>query len=296
MGRLQTVLAGVDFGGAGSDAAMWSAMYLDPNRVVLGHVVRPPRAPSFLGLQPDTDEQLEETLLTGARQRIGALADELSSDLGIPFEGIARAGDSIADTLEDLADEVDADLIALGPHDRRKGGWNPLGTIPFRVLHRAKRPTLVARGGIGRAPERVLAAIDDSAISAHVLDWLRWTTDELDAEGMALHVIDYPVRDFSRRIDRPTGRMPRETELEEQASDWLRERLDDFGLGESCDVRVALGETELEILAAVRRFDIDLLIMGTRGAGAVGRFFLGSVAQAVASKASCPVLLLPAES
>ncbi len=296
MSRLKTVLAGVDFGGAGSDAAMWTAMYLNPDRVVLGHVVRPPRAPSFLGLQPEADDQLEETLLEGARHRIAALANELSTDLGASFEGITRAGASIAGTLNDLAEEVDADMIALGPHDRRKGGWNPLGTIPFRVLHEAKRPTLIARGAISKAPGRVLAAIDDSAVSAHVLDWLGWTTDELDAEGIVLHVIDYPVRDFSRRIGRPSGRISRETEIEEQASQWLRERLVDAGLGETCDVRVSLGETELEILAAVRRLDIDLLIMGTRGAGAVGRFFLGSVAQAVASKAACPVLLLPAES
>lgn len=296
MSRLKTILAGVDFGGAGSDAAMWSAMYLNPDRVVLGHVVRAPRSPSFLGLKPEADEELAETLLEGGRHRVAALASELAEDLGVPFEGIARAGDSIAGTLDELADEIDADMIALGPHDRRKGGWNPLGTIPFRVLHEAKRPTLIARGSISREPERVLAAVDDSAISAHVLDWLGWATGELDAEGIVLHVIDYPVRDFSRRIDRPTGRMPRETELEEQASEWLRERLVDAGLGESCDVRVALGETELEILAAIRRLDIDLLIMGTRGAGAVGRFFLGSVAQAVASKAACPVLLLPAES
>ncbi|MFW6084186.1 MAG: universal stress protein [Gemmatimonadota bacterium] len=166
MNRLNTILAGVDFGGAGSDAAMWSAMYLDPGRVVLGHVVRPPRAPSFLGLQPDTDEQVEETLLAGARQRVTALADELSEDLGVPFDGIARVGGSVAGALDELAEEVDADLIALGPHDRRKGGWNPLGTIPFRVLHEAKRPTLIARGSISREPRRVLAAIDDSAVSA----------------------------------------------------------------------------------------------------------------------------------
>lgn len=106
-------------------------------------------------------------------------------------------------------------------------------------------------------------------------------------------MIDYPTRDFSRVIGGSPGLAPGETEIERQASEWLKERLGEAGLPESCEVRVALGEPEVEIFTAVRRLDVGLLIMGTRGAGALGRFFLGTVAQSVARKSPCPVLLLP---
>ena len=295
MNRLGTVLAGIDFGGAGSDAAMWAAIHLHPQKVVLGHVVAVPRLPSFLGRPPGGDLQLEETLVTGARSRLEALARELGEDVGGRFTSDVRVGGGVAEALEEMAEEVDADLSALGPHDRRKGGWNPLGTIPSRVLHEAKRPTLIARGALGTAPKRVLAAIDESAVSAHVLDWLRWTSEQLGADPIAIHVIDYPVREFARNIEPPGKRGRGELEIEEQASEWLRGRLTEAGLPEGCQVHVALGEPEMEILAAARRLEADLLILGTRGAGALGRFFLGTVAQAVARKAACPVLLLPLE-
>lgn len=296
MNRLETVLAGIDFGGAGSDAALWAALHLKPGRVVLGHVVNIPRLPSFLRPGGDDEEQVRETLLEGARARLDALARELSADTGTPFAIDVRVGTAVAEALDEMAADADADLIALGPHDRRKGEWTPLGTTSSRVLHEAKRPTLVARGALGSRPRRILAAIDDDAMSAHVLEWLEWATGTLGADGTALHVIEYPVRDFSRIIGRPSSQASAETEIEERASQWLRERLVEAGLDEACEVRVALGEAELEILAAARRLDAGLLLMGTRGAGAVGRFFLGTVAQAVARKASCPVLLLPTAS
>lgn len=288
----RAVLAGIDFGGAGSDAAMWAAMHFDPDRVVLGHVVNVPRLSSFLAVQTGTEELIRTRLVEDAQARIDILAREMTDDVGIPFEVDVRVGVDIAATLDEMADEHDIDLIALGPHDRRKGGWNPLGTIPSRVLRATKRPILIVRGAFGEAPRRVLAAIDDSAVSAHVLDWLAWTIGKLGAEGTALHVIDYPLRDFARYITQPGEGDT--TRFEEQAAEWLRDRLTEAGLDESCDVRVALGEPEVEILAAARRLDVDLLIMGTRGAGAIGRFLLGTVAQAVARKAACPVLLLPA--
>lgn len=289
----RTVLAGIDFGGAGSDAAMWAAMHFDPKRVVLGHVVSVPRISSFLAVQSGTEELIRTKLVEDAQARIDVLARELTEDVGLPFEGDVRVGVDVAATLDEMANDHEADLIALGPHDRRKGGWNPLGTIPSRVLRATMRPTLIVRGAFGAAPRRVLAAIDDSAVSSRVLDWLGWTTDKLGADGTALHVIDYPLRDFARYLAQPTG--DDTTQFERQAGEWLREQLTEAGLDESCDVRVALGEPEVEILAAARRLDAELLIMGTRGASAIGRFLLGTVAQAVARKAACPVLLLPAK-
>lgn len=293
MERLGTVLAGIDFGGAGSDAAMWTSMHLYPQKIVLGHVVSVPRPPSFLRRPAGDDLQLEETLVAGARSRLDALARELTEDTGGRFTSDVRVGGSVAEALDEMAAEIGADLIALGPHDRRKGGWNPLGTIPSRVLHEAKRPTLIARGALGMQPRRVLAAIDESAVSAHVLEWLRWMSAELSAEPLVLHVIDYPVREFARNIEPPGKRGRGELEIEEQAAAWLRDRLEEAGLAADGEVHVALGEPELEILAAARRLGADLLILGTRGAGALGRFFLGTVAQAVSRKAACPVLLLP---
>lgn len=46
-----------------------------------------------------------------------------------------------------------------------------------------------------------------------------------------------------------------------------------------------------QILAAAEEAPPDLIVVGTRGLGAVARFFLGSVAERVARHATCPVLI-----
>ena len=46
------------------------------------------------------------------------------------------------------------------------------------------------------------------------------------------------------------------------------------------------------ILQAARAEKADLIVMGTRGLGALGSLFLGSQSQRVVAEAPCPVLLV----
>lgn len=52
------------------------------------------------------------------------------------------------------------------------------------------------------------------------------------------------------------------------------------------------GEPWAEILAAVRRCDADLIVMGTRAREGVERFFFGSVAEKVLHGSPVPVMVL----
>ncbi len=60
------------------------------------------------------------------------------------------------------------------------------------------------------------------------------------------------------------------------------------GMLAKCVVRT--GPPAAEILAAVEREDIDLVVMSTRGRTALKRLLLGSTAERVMQRASCPVL------
>jgi nucleotide-binding universal stress UspA family protein len=53
---------------------------------------------------------------------------------------------------------------------------------------------------------------------------------------------------------------------------------------------VSFGVPFVEIIKAARDYDIDLIIMGTRGRSGVSHMLIGSVAEKVVRKASCPVL------
>lgn len=53
---------------------------------------------------------------------------------------------------------------------------------------------------------------------------------------------------------------------------------------------VYTGDVAASILQAVDKFNPDLLVMATHGRTGLARLFLGSVAEGVVRKASCPVL------
>lgn len=67
-------------------------------------------------------------------------------------------------------------------------------------------------------------------------------------------------------------------------------------LGSDLDAVTALvfGRPAREIVSYASRHGIDVIVMGTHGRTGVSRALLGSVAEAVVRRASCPVLTVPA--
>ncbi|HXV58490.1 MAG TPA: universal stress protein [Gaiellaceae bacterium] len=57
--------------------------------------------------------------------------------------------------------------------------------------------------------------------------------------------------------------------------------------------KAVVGEPAEELSAAAREAGADVLVVGTAGHGALGRFLLGSVSLAVAREAPCSVLVVP---
>jgi nucleotide-binding universal stress UspA family protein len=50
------------------------------------------------------------------------------------------------------------------------------------------------------------------------------------------------------------------------------------------------GSPFVEIVRYAKQHDIDLIVMGTHGRGPIAHMFMGSVAERVVRKATCPVL------
>ncbi len=62
-----------------------------------------------------------------------------------------------------------------------------------------------------------------------------------------------------------------------------------------CELHVYRGDVIRGILLAQAKYECDLLVMATHGRHGLARMFLGSVAEAVVRKASCPVLTVRPE-
>jgi nucleotide-binding universal stress UspA family protein len=60
----------------------------------------------------------------------------------------------------------------------------------------------------------------------------------------------------------------------------------------ACETEILSGDPAESILQVVDAFDIDLIIMGTRGQGSIKSLLLGSQSHKVLSAAPCPVLVV----
>ncbi len=71
-------------------------------------------------------------------------------------------------------------------------------------------------------------------------------------------------------------------------SAFVGEHLADAGV--VCQTDVLVGSPYLEIVRYAEAHDIDLIVLGTHGRGAISHALMGSVAEKIVRKAPCPVL------
>ncbi len=85
----------------------------------------------------------------------------------------------------------------------------------------------------------------------------------------------------------------KETESEEEASARLLERAAiDAGLADA-ETRVAIGHPAERLAELADQEDAELIVVGSRGRGALKSAFLGSVSYSLVGIAGCPVLIVP---
>jgi nucleotide-binding universal stress UspA family protein len=292
--EFRKILVAVDFSEPSAGAARWVARHFaaDDTEIVLVHVVDIPRPPAFLrGKLPPHDELVETTRL-GAATRLETLARELPVTR---IQTAARAGRA-SDTVIELAIEHAVDLIVIGSHGRRRGIWSVLGSTAEHVLEHSPVPVLLATNLPDGAPTRILVPTDSSDSNREVLVAARDLAARFNALVIPLHVFD-PL--YYGRVQLATaprdGGADREYTMSAEA--WLDERVAEAGFDpQRTSPRVAIGSPSYEIMAAAQREQAQFIVMGSRGSGSIGRALLGSVARSVLRGATCPVLVLKADS
>ena len=65
--------------------------------------------------------------------------------------------------------------------------------------------------------------------------------------------------------------------------------------GVKADCKVEAGVPDDKIVELADKEKVDAIVMGTQGVTGLARVFIGSVADRVVRKASCPVILVPAK-
>lgn len=142
--------------------------------------------------------------------------------------------------------------------------------------------------------QRILFPTDFSPLSEKAMAYARSFAESFRAELHVLHVVDEAYQYWMAMgpSSLPIGPPPEEMisasriELEKYVKANLSE------LGSRVSSEVILGRPFVEIVRYARDKNIDLIVLGTHGRGALSHVLLGSVAERVVRKAPCPVLTI----
>ena len=143
------------------------------------------------------------------------------------------------------------------------------------------------------AYQKILVAIDDSEISANVIQQAAQLAKALNSQITLVQVmtLDPYLADAYLR-------MGQSNELIERVRSYVQENLTKAQkqfeeLGQTVATQVVEGfSVHEEIIKAAQNLEVDLIIMGSHGRTGFKKFILGSVAQKVLGESHSPVLIV----
>ena len=139
------------------------------------------------------------------------------------------------------------------------------------------------------ALKKILVPTDFSEGGDAAVKYGREMAEHFGAEIHLLHVVQDPYRYMGGVEAIPLSGYDFVNDLQTTALDKLRTAIPEPA-GRFTITSCPIGVPVDEILRYARDHEIGLIVMGTRGRGAVAHVFLGSVAERVVRKSVCPVL------
>jgi nucleotide-binding universal stress UspA family protein len=269
------VLVGVDLRQGGRDAVALASQLRDPEgTIALEHVYPGTLMPSH-ALCPG--------LVREERRRAETQLEHARAAANIQAELIVTQGPSPGQVLHETAEERTADLLVLGSCHRGVLGRAMLGDDTRAAINGAPCAVAVAPAGFAECPKPISTigvAYDGSPESERALDVARAVAARGGATIRALHIVSiasYAYSGFGGFA------MPAVEAVEE--ADARMKALD------GVEGRAQLGFAEDDL--AVFSKNVDLLVVGSRGYGPLGRLVHGSTSSRLARHARAPLLIVP---
>lgn len=135
--------------------------------------------------------------------------------------------------------------------------------------------------------QKILVPVDFSEFSRRAVGYACELANQFHSEVHVLHVVEPAPTVFAEGVAVLQ-------ESDDEISQAVERRLAGIPGSEWQELDVVrasqVGSAFVEIISYARNNDIDLIVLGTHGRGAVAHMLLGSVAEKVVRKAPCPVL------
>ncbi|ELZ26222.1 universal stress protein uspa-like protein [Halogeometricum pallidum JCM 14848] len=239
----------------------------------------------------DSVTVVEDDVVDALEQEGSGVVDdaaEVLDSLGVGYSTDVVQGDPVP-TIVDYAERYDYDAVVMPTQGKAGLSKQLLGSVTEKVVRLSERPVVTVRTGTERSLsfpyERVLVATDGSSAATYAAEHAVDLAASLDATLHVLSVVD----------DSLLGLDVRSALSGAEAEEAAEEAVENVVIAaESRDVEV---ETHVEhgspheaMLDAIESYDIDAVVMGTTGKGAVDRILLGSVAEKTVRTSPVPVV------
>jgi len=249
--------------------------------IAIAHVVQPLGEPDFAG-SPEVEDPEQEELLAEARAAVART--------GTPAVTLRRRGDPAAELIAAGA-ELDADLIVVGSRGRGAVASALLGSVSAALAGGAHSPVLVVgpAATFGHGP--IVAGIDGSEFSLDAARIALALDRRLERGFRLVHA--YTVRPIPGVSVVPDARAELAQVDEQKAEELLAGVARELGIPEEETQTVRDGSEPSALVVLARDLDAALIVVGSRGLGAVRAAVLGSFSTSVLAEASCPVVVVP---
>ena len=215
-------------------------------------------------------------------ERAEVLLERVREETGVEAHLRWRASSSVGRGLHELCELIGADLVAVGSSRRGLLGRVLIGDDTSAALNGAPCSIAIAPNNYSQQPSAIRqigVGYDGSPESEHALSVARMLAGVSGAKLSALEAVSLPSDAFlgPGAVDNTPQRL-----LED-----ARGRIAALG---DVEPRAAYGQPAEEL--ALYSASLDLLIVGSRGYGPIGRLIHGSTSQQLAHSARCPLLVL----
>ena len=185
------------------------------------------------------------------------------------------------------AQATDNELTVVGAsgHHGASAFW--LGSTPRRVIRQSSAPLVVVRGrATGAHPDRVIVGIDGSESADNALRWAEAEAARHGAQLVLVHGWSYPYL----AIDAVTNQSRDLTRIDAAC---VLERVEQASRGRFGDeVTACLIESTAADALLHTATDGDMIVVGSRGRGALTSVVFGSTVNAVLEHAAVPVAVV----
>jgi nucleotide-binding universal stress UspA family protein len=227
-------------------------------------------------------DNVQDELLGSVQQRAEAIVNRgraLFAEEKVKVNTETMASHDVAGSILEFSKE-NCDLIVMGAHGENEKVPYALGSVTRKVTAQARCPVFITKKMSSLSS--MLVCVDGSKRSIRALEFAAGLAELMNSSITLLYVQEQRLHKASPTVAKELG----ERVLARSVGAVEKRKL-------RIDKRLEIGVASDTIVEVAEKGKCDVIVLGSRGLGAVKRFLLGSVCDDVTQKARCSVLVVP---